>query len=181
MHWRNNTDRYGIVSILFHWVTALTVFGLFALGYWMVGLGYYDTWYHRAPEIHKSIGMLLLILTVARLAWRHISPAPKALVTHGTMVRRASKAGHLLLYLGLLAVMFAGYFISTADGVGVSVFGWFTIPAAVSQGASQADLAGVIHRYLAWGLVIFAVAHGLAAIKHHVIDRDRTLVRMLGR
>jgi cytochrome b561 len=181
MQWRNNQHRYGFVSIMLHWVAALTVFGLFALGYWMVGLGYYDTWYHRAPDIHKSIGMLLLALMVVRLVWRHVSPVPPPLPTHGLVTRRASKAGHLLLYFGLFAVMIAGYLISTADGVGVSVFGWFTVPASITGGSAQADVGGVIHKYAAWSLVIFAVLHGLAALKHHFIDRDRTLVRMLGR
>jgi cytochrome b561 len=181
MQLRNNDRRYGLISITMHWVSALTVFGLFALGYWMVGLGYYDTWYHRAPDIHKSIGMLLLMLMIVRLAWRHISPVPPPLSTHGTYTRRASKAGHLFLYFGMFCVMTAGYLISTSDGAGVSVFGWFTVPALLSEGSSQADTAGAIHKYLAWSIVIFAVLHGLAAIKHHFIDRDRTLVRMLGR
>ena len=86
-----------------------------------------------------------------------------------------------MLHVGLFAVLIAGYLISTADGAGIPVFGLFEVPALISGLPDQADVAGVIHLYLAWGLVIFAGLHGLAALKHHFIDRDVTLVRMLGR
>jgi cytochrome b561 len=77
--------------------------------------------------------------------------------------------------------MIAGYLISTAEGVGIPVFGLFEVPALVSGLPDQADTAGVIHLYLAWVLVIFSGLHALAALKHHFIDRDVTLKRMLGR
>ncbi|WP_232920686.1 cytochrome b, partial [Pseudomonas syringae] len=67
------------------------------------------------------------------------------------------------------------------DGVGIPVFGLFDVPALVSGLPDQAETAGWIHLYLAWVIVIFAGLHGLAALKHHFIDRDVTLKRMLGR
>ncbi|BCQ65481.1 hypothetical protein PBOI14_72310 [Pseudomonas sp. Boi14] len=100
---------------------------------------------------------------------------------HGPLTRLGAKLGHAFLYLGLFAVMIAGYLISTADGVGIPVFGLFEVPALISGLPDQADVAGVVHLYLAWALVIFAGIHGLAALKHHFIDRDATLTRMLGR
>ncbi|AIL64015.1 cytochrome b [Pseudomonas alkylphenolica] len=181
MQLRNSSSRYGLVSIVMHWGVALAVFGLFGLGLWMMGLDYYSPWRKEAPDLHKSIGLVLLAVMLARVAWRFISPPPAALPNHGKLTRIASKAGHGLLYLGLFAVMIAGYLISTSDGVGIPVFGLFEVPALVSDLPDQADIAGVIHFYLAWGLVIFAGLHGLAALKHHFIDRDATLKRMLGR
>ena len=65
MQWRNTSTRYGHLSLLLHWGTALTVYGMFALGLWMVNLGYYDSWYHSAPEIHKSIGIILFIVLLS--------------------------------------------------------------------------------------------------------------------
>lgn len=181
MQWRNTSSRYGLVSILMHWVVALAVFGLFALGFWMVGLSYYDPWRQTAPDLHKSIGVVLFSLMLLRVLWRLFNPSLEALPNHGAMTRLASKAGHGLLYLGLFGVMISGYLISTADGRGIDVFGLFSVPATLSGIANQEDIAGAVHEYLAWGLVIFAGLHGLAALKHHFIDRDRTLVRMLGR
>lgn len=181
MQLRNSTSRYGLVSIVMHWGVALAVFGLFGLGLWMMELDYYSPWRKEAPELHKSIGLVLLAVMLVRVLWRFISPPPPALPNHGKLTRMASKAGHGALYLGLFAVMIAGYLISTADGVGIPVFGLFDVPALVSNLPDQADVAGEIHFYLAWGLVIFAGLHALAALKHHFIDRDATLKRMLGR
>ncbi|CAN1605593.1 cytochrome b [Pseudomonas sp. B21-028] len=181
MQLRNSSSRYGWVSIVMHWGVALVVYGLFALGLWMVGLDYYSTWRKAAPDLHKSIGLVLLAVMLLRVIWRFVSPPPPTLDTYGRMTRVGAKLGHGALYLGLFAVMLAGYLISTADGVGIPVFGLFEVPALVSGLPDQADVAGQIHLYLAWALVIFSGLHALAALKHHVIDRDATLKRMLGR
>ncbi len=57
--WKNDVSRYGLISIVLHWITALAVLGLFAVGFWMVDLTYYSQWYRTAPYWHKSIGILL--------------------------------------------------------------------------------------------------------------------------
>ena len=181
MQLRNSSSRYGWVSIFMHWGVALVVFGLFALGLWMVGLDYYSSWRKEAPDLHKSIGLVLLAVMVLRVLWRFISPPPPTLQSYSRMTRLGAKFGHGFLYLALFAVMIAGYLISTADGVGIPVFGLFEVPALVSGLPDQADTAGLIHFYLAWALVIFSGLHALAALKHHFIDRDATLKRMLGR
>ncbi|VVN04464.1 Cytochrome b561 [Pseudomonas fluorescens] len=181
MQLRNSSSRYGWVSIFMHWAVALVVFGLFASGLWMVGLDYYSSWRKDAPDLHKSIGLVLLAAMVLRVLWRFISPPPPALKSYSRMTRIGASFGHGFLYLSLFAVMIAGYLISTADGVGIPVFGLFEVPALVSGLPDQADTAGVIHFYLAWVLVIFSALHALAALKHHFIDRDATLTRMLGR
>ncbi|WP_416427317.1 cytochrome b [Pseudomonas sp. App30] len=181
MQLRNSPSRYGWVSILLHWGVALAVFGLFALGLWMVDLGYYDPWRKAGPDLHKSIGLTLFFFMLLRVVWRFISPPPPPPPTQGRLTRIAAKLGHAFLYLDLFLVMAAGYLISTADGVGIPVFGLFEVPALISGLPNQAETAGDVHLYLAWILVIFAVLHGLAALKHHFIDRDATLVRMLGR
>lgn len=181
MQWRNTSTRYGLVSILLHWLVALAVFGLFALGYWMMGLSYYDPWRQSAPDLHKSIGILLFAVMLLRVLWRLLNPSPAALASHGRLTRLASRLGHGLLYVGLFVLMISGYLISTADGRGIEVFGLFSVPATLSGLPRQEDIAGAVHEYLAWGLVIFAGIHALAALKHHFIDRDGTLMRMFGR
>jgi cytochrome b561 len=181
MQLRNSSSRYGLVGMTLHWSMAVVVFGLFALGLWMVGLDYYDAWRKAAPDLHKSIGLTLFAVMLFRVIWRWISPPPTALATHGKWTRLGARLGHLFLYVVLFATMFAGYLISTADGVGISVFGLFEVPSLIDSIPDQADVAGAIHLYLAWTLVVFSVLHGLAALKHHFIDRDATLTRMLGR
>ena len=181
MQLRNSSSRYGWVSIFMHWGVALAVFGLFALGLWMVGLDYYSTWRKDAPDLHKSIGLTLFAVMLLRMVWRFVSPPPPTLSSYSRLTRLGAKVGHSFLYLSLFAVMIAGYLISTADGAGIAVFGLFEVPALVSGLPDQADVAGVVHLYLAWALVVFAGLHALAALKHHFIDRDATLARMLGR
>lgn len=181
MQWKNSPSRFGHISVLIHWLVAFAVYALFALGLWMVGLGYYDTWYHRAPELHKSIGVLVFAAMIFRLLWRFISPPPRPLKNYSAATRLGAWVAHLILFIGLFSIVISGYLISTAEGQPVSVFGWFSIPATLFGLEQQADIAGTIHLWLAWGIVIVSAFHALAALKHHFIDRDSTLVRMLGR
>ncbi len=97
------------------------------------------------------------------------------------MTRLAAKAGHLALYLLLFAIGISGYLISTADGKPISVFGWFDVPAPLADAGAQADFAGALHFWLAWSVVVLSVMHGFMALKHHFIDKDDTLKRMLGK
>lgn len=181
MQLRNTSRRYGIISISLHWIFAIAVYAMFGLGLWMVTLSYYDGWYHQAPELHKSIGVLLMMGLVIRVIWRHISPPPAAPKNHSKFTRISAVAAHITLYALLFALLISGYLISTAEGKPISVFGIFDVPATLADAGSQADIAGVIHLWLAWSVVILSVLHGLAALKHHFIDKDDTLKRMLGR
>lgn len=175
--WRNTHNNYGWISIVLHWLVALAVTGLFALGLWMVDLGYYDPWYQRAPDIHRSSGVLLFAVMLARLAWRYLNPRPDPGGT--ALQKKAASLVHRLLYLMMYLLMLSGYLISTADGRSVDVFGLFSIPATLSGLENQADIAGKVHQLLAFGLIGLASLHALAALKHHFIDHDRTLRRML--
>jgi cytochrome b561 len=176
--WRNSTESYGLISIVLHWLVAATAIGLFALGVWMVELTYYDPWYLRAPHIHKSIGVLLFGVMLARLAWRHSNPTPR--LTGSPLQNRLAAAVHSLLYALLLALMVSGYLISTADGRAIEVFDLLRVPATLSGLKNQEDIAGRAHQLLGYALMGVTALHAGAALKHHFIDRDGTLKRMLG-
>lgn len=179
MRWRNHNDGYGLVTIGLHWLVATVVVGQFGLGLWMRSLGYYDTWYNLGPWWHKGIGVMLFGVVLARLIWRWVNPRPAYLPSHKPYERRGAGVVHGLLYLLLFALMLSGYLISTAEGRGLEVFDWFTLPATVSGIEHQEDIAGQVHLVLAWSLIVLAALHALAALKHHFIDRDATLKRML--
>jgi cytochrome b561 len=180
MRWRNDPTGYGLVAVSLHWLVAVVVIGQFGLGLWMRSLGYYDAWYRLGPWWHKGIGVMLFGLVAARLLWRLGNSRPAHLPSHRPYEQLAAGIAHALLYLLLFAVMASGYLISTADGRGLEVFDWFTIPATLSGIEHQEDIAGKVHLYLAWTLMGLAALHALAALKHHFIDRDPTLRRMLG-
>jgi len=180
MKWRNSDQQWGLVSMVFHWLSALVIIGLFALGLWMTSLDYYDRWYEVAPDIHRSMGVLLFGFTLLRLLWRRWETVPQALPNQRRWEIGAAHGVHILLYLLLFSIMISGYLISTADGQGVQVFGWFEVPASIYGHHNQEDLAGEIHEWLAFFMIALVLLHSAAALKHHFLDRDATLRRMLG-
>lgn len=178
MKLKNQPNAYGLIAILLHWGMALIIVGLFGLGLWMTELGYYDPWYKQGPWIHKSIGILLAGVFVFRIIWRLINIKPISAPQHTNVEKRLAHFAHMGLY-GLIAlIMVSGYMISTADGRGIDVFGWFEVPAIVTSIENQEDIAGAIHFYLALTLIGLAASHGFAALKHHLIDKDNTLRSM---
>ncbi len=145
MYFRNTETRYGLVTILLHWTMAILITGLFVLGKSMVGLGYYDPWYHIAPWWHKSIGIYVFILLVIRLFLRFSNITPVPLQSNKPWEITIAKTVHFLIYILLFGICISGYFIATAKGVGIEVFGWFNTPAAINLSDTQADIAGKTH------------------------------------
>ena len=113
--------------MILHWISALAVVGMFASGLWMVDLTYYSDWYKTAPHWHKSVGLILLAITVIRLVARIVTTRPPSYGTH--LEKGLSHAAHGLLYTLIIALFASGYLISTADGRGIDVFNWFSVPA----------------------------------------------------
>jgi len=175
---RNSNSRFGWVSITIHWLMAVAIIGMFGLGVWMVDLDYYDPWYHRSLWIHQSIGMLLLFLLVFRLVWRLTNPVPEILgLWWEKLIAIWVHRGHYVL---MAAVMISGYLITTAYGRGVDIFGWVEFPALLPADKGRETTLGFWHMLLAWGFMAYIGMHAAAALKHHFIDKDITLLRMLG-
>lgn len=177
----NSKTNFGLVSILMHWLIALAIFALLALGLYMVELTYYDPWYNRLPFIHKSLGMLLILVFLAGFLWRLISSKPEAASGVSPIEHKLAKAMHWIFYLVITIILASGYLIPTADGSAVSVFDLVSIPATIISIPQQQDIAGVVHQYLSYLLIGLVTVHAGAALKHHFINRDNTLRRMLGR
>ena len=150
----NSATRYGMISIVLHWLVA--------------------------PYCHKSIGILLFLAVGIRLLWRLATPTPAALSSHTLLEKRVSRITHVALYFLTILIMLSGYLISTADGRPIAVFTWFNVPALGELFPQQTDIAGAFHQYLAYALIGLTVLHALGALKHHFIDKDTTLKRMLG-
>ena len=168
---KNTTQAYGWVAITLHWVMALGVFFMFGLGLYMVELSYYDAWYKGSLDLHKSIGIVLFVLWCIRLIWRLVNLRPVLLETKTPFQRFEQVMAHcmhLALYGFLIALMFSGYLISTADGRSISVFDIFDVPAVSALVEQQEDVAGEIHYILAWCVLVMVVVHALAALKHHL-------------
>lgn len=176
MRIRDTSEGYGIVSRLFHWLMAVAIVAMFVLGLWMVGLDYYNPYYHSAPSLHKSIGILLTLALALRFGWRLSNVRPDD-ADLSPFERTAARIVHWGFYPLLLALMVSGYLISTADGRPIEVFGWFSVPSP-GENKGLEDTAGAVHTWLAYAVIVVAVIHAGAAVKHHVVDRSRTLTRM---
>jgi cytochrome b561 len=174
----NEVKNYNPVARALHWLSAIVVIGMFAVGLWMVDLTYYSQWYKTAPDWHRSVGILLALVTVFRLVWKHLTTAPK--VEGNQFEKVGAKVGHLAMYIALFVIFASGYLISTSDGRGIDVFNWFTVPGMGELFPNQSDIAGEVHFYAAWFVILAAAGHALAALKHHFINKDNTLRKMLG-
>ena len=172
------SERWARPIVLLHWLMAIIVVALYVLGDYMVDLDYYDPWYQSAPFWHKSIGLLLAMLLILRIISRLAYTAPKELAISG-VIRYSAIFVHLTLYVLLIGVMVSGYLISTADGRGIAFFSWFEVASLGELFENQEDVAGVWHERMALGLLVLAGLHALAAIKHHFVDRDNVLRRMI--
>ncbi len=199
----NTLENYGWIARSLHWGIALAVTGLFGLGLYMVELSYYDPAYKTYPSLHKSIGIVVAILMVLRLIWRLINIVPSPISNSSQpnsphanspqenspqvnsrakkqiLEHKAASFVHFLLYVLPFALFLSGYLISTADGRSIFVFDLVEIPALFPPSKGMEDTAGLIHEIIAWSLAGFVVLHAAAALKHHFINKDRTLKRML--
>lgn len=172
-------QRYPLISRLFHWSSALLILGLFALGVWMRTLDYYSSWYQTAPDIHKQVGILLLVLTFLRIFWRFKQNKMPALAEHQPWEKLLAKVIHYVMYLSVIIILISGYLIATADNRGIDILGLFEFPAFITAFDQQEDIAGLIHEYVAYFLIACVALHVAGALKHHIIDKDITLKRML--
>lgn len=175
---KNSKEGYGWITIVIHWLMAISIFFMFGLGLYMVELTYYDAWYKGSLSLHKSLGLILLALLVFRIFWRVTNIKPQEL-SGKKWEQQSAHFMHQGLYLFMLLLMVSGYLISTADGRAIVVFDLIDVPALPWAIDNQEDIAGVIHEYLAWLLMAMATGHALAAIKHHFINKDDGLIRML--
>jgi cytochrome b561 len=181
MQLRNSSQGYGAVALVLHWLTV----GLVALA-WLLG-----TFGDELPPgaarstglaVHISLGLAVLALLVARVLWRLADPPPPAEVTRfGAWMDTAARLTHFLLYALLIAVPIVGIVVQFARGAAVPIFGVVEIASPWVQDRAFAASVREIHETLANGLMIVAALHAGAALVHHWLLRDRTLLRMLPR
>lgn len=176
---KNNKTRWGALAILLHWVSAIVIIAMFALGLWMDDLTYYDSWYHKAPFVHKSVGMLLAVMIAIRVVWRIVNVTPKEL-SDSKLENLAAKLAHLALYILIIALIATGYAVSASKGHPIDVFGWFLVPAMFGTiDAQLVDILGDLHELLSFSIIFLAILHAIAALKHHFINKDDVLKRMV--
>lgn len=179
---KNTRTEYGAVTKTFHWTIAVIVLILLPLGIFMgdmpMGLAKL-----QAVNLHKSLGMTVLLLVIARICWHIYSNRPDEVETIKPWERIGAKIMHYSLYVLLLAQPLTGWIFSSAKGRAVNVFGLFTLPNLVGTdkvtGKTYGHTFNELHSVLGWIILILVCLHIAAALKHHFIDKDRVLTRML--
>ncbi|MFA7243586.1 MAG: cytochrome b [Sulfuricellaceae bacterium] len=174
----NSTTRYTATAIALHWLAALLIFAAFPLGVYVADLAF-SPLKLRLLSYHKWLGVTVFLLTVARLAWRATHTPPPLPQTIPLWQQRAAHTLHHLLYVLLLAIPLSGWLMSSAKGFPVVYLGLVQLPDLVSKNAELGDLLKALHTALNYGLLALLGLHVAAALKHHFIDRDATLRRML--
>ncbi len=170
-------QRYGATAIALHWLTALLIVANLALGLSMVPLAISPRklqWYLW----HKSVGITVLLLTGMRLSWQLIRPPPPP-VAMPAWQRRSAALVRTLLYVLLLAVPVSGWLYSSATGVQVVYLGAIPLPNLVPRDRVLGDALKVVHVTLNSLMFMLVCVHVAAALKHHYVDRDAALRRML--
>lgn len=177
-YWRNTPTGFGWITIALHWLSFLLVLFLLVEGIYMVTLTYYDPLYNTLPHWHKVAGVLVLLLTLLRLLWRLTNPRPLPLPAPPWQ-QWSARLVHLSFYVLLLGLGVSGYIFTTAEDKPIPLFWGWQIPALKEWPSATADLAGVLHRWMAYGIGALMVLHSGAALFHHFVQRDETLLRIL--
>ena len=171
-------QHYTATAKSLHWVMAVLIIGLLALGFYMQDLP-------LSPEKlklyswHKWAGVTAFLLVLVRLAWRAGHRPPPLPASMPKPLQLAAHGGHLALYGLMLAMPLSGWLMSSAKGFQTVWFGLLPIPDLLAKDKALGDLLQNVHATLAVLFVLILVGHVAAALKHHFIDRDDILTRML--
>ena len=179
MRFRNSADGYGAVAQSLRWLTVVLV----AIAW---TLGTFDDVLPKGAAraaglfVHISAGLAILVALVARVLWRMVDPPPPLAPTMlGAWVDTAGRLAHYALYALLIAVPITGIVLQFARGDALPLFGFGEIASPWVADRTYARSVKEVHEVLANALAILAVVHAAAALVHHWVFRDRTLVRML--
>lgn len=174
------THHYTRTAIGLHWLIALLMLGLLGLGFYMQDLP-------LSPQKlqlyawHKWAGVSVFLLVIVRLGWRLTHQSPALPAGMPGLQQQAAQATHGLLYLLMLAIPLSGWLMSSAKGFQTVWFGVLPLPDLLAKDAALGELLATLHMGLNLLLVALLLAHVGASLKHHFIDRDDILLRMLPR
>ena len=175
---RNNWQTWGSLSIGLHWLTLIFILSLAIVGLFMTELAN-GPLKIQVYALHKSFGLTVLGLTIIRLVWRLFSITPKITANTPTWQNLIAKLTHGLLYLLLFAMPISGWLYNSAAGFPLKYFGLFKLPKLSDYSPELKQLAGDAHETFFYILALLMLIHAGAALKHHYLDNDTTLIRML--
>lgn len=168
--------RYSTPAIMLHWLMALMIIGLFALGLYMHELPF-SLQKLKLYSWHKWTGITVFVLVLARLYWRKRNPPPPMTVIPPWQ-QWAAHYGHITLYTLMLIVPLSGWLMSSAKGVQTVWFGVVPLPDLLAKNEGTGELLESVHKYLNYLFMVIVAGHLAAALQHHFLHKDDTLKKM---
>lgn len=175
---RDTSQTYGFVSKLFHWLSAVIIISLISAGFLMTSMPPSDEKW-QIYFLHKSFGVLMLVLVLFRIVWRNLSKKANINSGDSTFKKATMLFVHYLMYMCMLLLPLSGILMSRSGGFDINVLGIFTIPAYKTKNPELAKLFNASHEMIAIVLSVLIFIHVAAAIYHQFILKDKTLSRML--
>lgn len=176
---RNTDQRWGWVSQALHWTIAVLILGMAVLGFLLDEVPKSPK-YFWVYDLHKSTGLTVLALMLVRLGWRLWAGAPRPVPGTPTWQEWIAKLTHWAIYAMAFLMPISGWLYDSASGLrALTWFGLFTVPKLAAPDRDLRGLAHDMHETGIWILLALLAAHIGAALYHHLVVRDRTLVRML--
>lgn len=173
----HHVQRYARPAVLLHWACALAVGLACASGLYLSGLAM-SLLKLKLMNWHKWMGMTTLALVTLRIAWRASHRPPPLPVGMTAAQRSLATCAHACLYVLMLAVPLLGWAYSSAAGFPIVWFGVLALPDWVPRNRQVAELLKPLHQASSYGLLLLAIAHIGAALKHALLDRDGLMKRM---
>jgi cytochrome b561 len=177
MNIKNTTTHYSLISKLFHWIMSLLIIGLLCVGLYMTDLPN-SLEKLQLYGYHKATGIFVLFLVTLRVLWRFFNISP-TLAPMPNWQRISVHSLHAALYVFMFAMPLTGWMMSSASGIPVSFFGLFVLPDLISPNKQLMEILAETHEILAFILIGMISLHLLAALKHHFINKDNTLRKMI--
>lgn len=178
MSWKNTADRYGSLSIVMHWLMLLLLVAVYACielrGFYPKGSDPREA----MKQWHFMLGLAVFALVWLRLALRMMGASPRIQPPAGAWLLRLSVVVHLALYAFMVAMPLLGWLLLSAEGKPVPFFG-FELPALTGTNAALADTIGELHETIGTAGYYLVGLHAAAALFHHYVLHDNTLLRML--
>lgn len=175
---KNTPNSFGSIAKIFHWVIALSIISMLAVGFIMADMEpspFRSTLY----SLHKSTGVLVLLLVTLRFTWRVWNPVPQLPRSLNPWHHRLAKLSPLTLYTLMFLMPLSGITLSEAAGYPINVYDMFTLPMFLSKDPSISKTAATIHKYGAFTFIGILTLHVGAAFYHHLILKTNILKRML--
>lgn len=178
---KDTVERFSHITLSLHWLIAIFIFGLMALGVYMSETGSYGLY-----PTHKSLGIFIFLFIVIRVLWRWKNGWPQPAGKHSSWEQALAKLVHWVLIIGTLAFPISGMLMVYAGGHGLQLFGWDLVSANLLNGNREvldgdlARMAREVHGILLPMMLAAILLHIVGAAKHHILDKDNTLKRMLG-